>query len=208
MNEWRGIKSRAIDTCDSEAYLKQFLPFENNSTISKRKGENKLDDGLVMISWKEAKIFDSKNNRLFPPLHLKERNYNYSKCRTLPLEDAVFLPPPFFPSTNPNGGKPLCSYPSPLFPPRQPGERQRVPNSHRANHRRQRSRRWWCVWPSSRIIWLSFQKWDRWGRREFDGGFRPFPLWKGMEIEIGIRILFRWIKIISRIQLWKRQLSP
>lgn len=129
-----------------------------------------------MTCWKEAKI--QKIMDFFPPLVSKGRNYNCSKCCTLPLEDAVFLPPPFFLSTNPNG-KPRHPPPLflsiPLFPPRQPGERQRVPNSHRENHRRQRSRRWWCVWPSSRIIWLSFQRWDRWGRREFDGGF-PSPM--------------------------------
>lgn len=138
--------------------------------------------------------------------HLKERNYNYSKCCTLPLEDAVFLPPSF--STNSNGGKPRRR-PSlflsiPLFPPRQPGERQRVPNSHRENHRRQRSRRWWCVWPSSRIIWLSFQKWDRWGGRETGIWWRiSFSSLKGNgNIDTGV-ILFRSIKIIKNSR--KRQ---
>lgn len=203
MNEWRGIKSRVISTiCVFNVRFKgvfkaipslQRFFLENNSSVSTSPPEGTnlalYDKGILKGRYSIQKIMD-----FFSPLRLKERNYNYSKCSTLPLEDAVFLPPPFFLSTNPKGWKPRRR-PSlflsiPLFPPRQPGERQRVPNSHRENHPRQRSRRWWCVWPSSRIIWLSFQKWDRWGRRE-TGIWWRISFWKGMEIGVlRIRVLF------------------
>lgn len=103
MNEWRGIKSRAIDTCDSEAYLKQFLPFENNSTISKRKGEGTN----LTISRKEAKMLDSKNNGLLSPSTWKKgiiitRNVVRFRSKTL-----SFFRHPSSPRLIPTEGSPF-----------------------------------------------------------------------------------------------------